>query len=41
MDGGEAELVLCIHVRLVAGILEQQLDNVLLGVKAGSVEGRG
>ena len=41
VDGGEAQLVLCIHVRLVAGILEQQLDNVLLGVKAGGVEGRG
>ena len=41
VDGGEAELVLCIHVRLVAGVLEQQLDDILLGVEAGRVEGRG
>ena len=39
VDGGEAQLVLRIHVRLVAGVLEQQLDDVLLGVVAGSVEG--
>ena len=41
VDGGEAELVLRVHVRLVAGVLEQQLDDVLLGVEAGRVEGRG
>ena len=41
VDGGEAQLVLRIHVRLVAGVLEQQLDDVLLGVVASSVEGRG
>ena len=41
MDGGEAKLVLRVHVRLVAGVLEQQLDDVLLGVEAGRVEGRG
>ena len=40
MDGGEAELVLRVHVRLVAGELEEQLDDVLLGVVAGSVQGR-
>ena len=41
VDGGEAHLVLRVHVRLVAGVLEQQLDDVLLGVEAGRVEGRG
>ena len=40
VDGGEAELVLRVHVRLVAGELEEQLDDVLLGVVAGSVQGR-
>ena len=41
VDGGETHLVLGIHIRLVAGVLEKQLDNVLLGVEAGGVEGRG
>ena len=41
MDGGEAELVLRVHVRLVAGELEEELDDVLLGVVASGVEGRG
>ena len=41
VDGGEAHLVLRVHVRLVAGELEQQLDHVLLGVEAGRVQGGG
>ena len=38
VDGGEAHLVLRVHVRLVAGELEQQLDHVLLGVEASRVQ---
>ena len=38
VDGGEAHLVLGVHVRLVAGELEQQLDDVLLGVEASRVQ---
>ena len=38
VDGGEAHLVFRVHVRLVAGELEQQLDHVLLGVEAGRVK---
>ena len=41
VDGGEAHLVLRVHVRLVAGELEQQLDHVLLGVEASCVQGGG
>ena len=40
VDGGEAHLVLRVHVRLVAGELEEQLDDVLLGVVAGRMQGR-
>ena len=41
VDGGEAHLVFRVHVRLVAGELEQQLDHVLLGVEASRVQRRG